>query len=682
MSHLSSPADQPTTLHDRMGRFARSLRGQYLAVAGMVLASCVVLFAALWEARVEKTFIAMRIEESREEMEVLARAILPYLLQNQVGAIHEVMDLRLQRSDDWISLRLTDAEGKRLFPLREPPPQVQENGADVSVPIRLGERTVGRLHAVLDTRVAAQKLHVAIFPIEIFIFGFLSMSAIFLFFVLDRLILRRVTQLSHAARDLASGLYDTTLPRRSRDEIGDLVESFTTMREQIKSKERSLIEARDVAEAAVEAKSRFLASMSHEIRTPLNGILPVADTLLADSLTQDQREQVSIIRNAGRTLKSVIDDILDISKLEAGEVLIREGEIALRDVIRDTASVLLPQARMTGLALEAIFAPELPDRVLGDADRLAQVLLNLLGNAVKFTKEGSVRLVVAPDPDQVPNAVDHMALRFAVSDTGIGVAAEDRARIFERFAQVDNRCNRQFAGSGLGLPISAALVEAMGGKLLLDSVEGQGSTFWFTLSMPVVASAPPAENHTDTSASQPTTGNPGTSRSPKPGAKSRIDGPGSALAGGQLRVLIVDDSRVNLTVARAMLTRFGHLAEVAETGGDAINQVAAGGIDLVLMDQHMPGMDGLEATRRIRQLPDAVSDVMISGLTASIFPEDIANCFGAGMDEFLAKPISRKDLADLLNLCQVRKAGLPDIAAETPWTVQPSGDRDTEAKSG
>lgn len=615
----------------RMPDAPYSLRTRFLAFAALIGVVCFAVFLGAWQPKVARTFTELETGQAERQLSVLGNALIPYLLQNQFGAVHEILQHGQDQYPEWIWLELVDADGTRLFPLTQDTLLHTPAHVRLTQPITFGGRTIATLSVTLDLGQRLSVLRAQVNHLGLVMMTVLGLAALVTLFVLDRMILRRVAVLSDAACRIAEGDYSTRLPQGGGDEIGQMVDSFAAMREEIKSKEQSLTQARDVAEAAVETKTRFLATMSHEIRTPLNGILPVADMLLDEDLTPSQRDQLSIIRNAGHTLKSVIDDILDISKLEAGELLIRLEHFDLAETVRRSVSVLSAQARQRQIALEVDIGPTVAGLVRGDGDRLSQVLINLTGNAVKFTDEGSVTVRV-----ERGTKAEQDRVTFEVCDTGIGIAAEDHDRVFERFAQVDSTRNRKFSGSGLGLSISAALVEAMGGQIRLDSAPGQGSRFWFTLELPPVAARVPSAA----------------------GTVPYVPDPSDALL-----VLVVDDSLVNVTVTQAMLTRLGHRSEAVSSGAEAIARVAAGGVDLVLMDQHMPEMDGLEATRRIRALPGPEAEVMISGLTASIFAEDITNCLNAGMDEFLAKPITRDDLREVLALCAVRRKGLPDTAA-------------------
>ena len=591
-----------------------SVRGRFLQMGALVGLLGFLLFFGIWQPKVQRTFNELEVTLTERQLDVLGNALTPYLLQNQIGAAHEILDHAQMSFSAWRGVELFDGDGRRLYPLEHP--DHTKDHYLVTRPILFGGRLVGTLVVHLDIRVHSAALRSQVWHLGVVMMGIVVIFGVGGMVFLDRLVLRRASMLARAAKELAAGRYDTPLPKARQDEIGQLVESFATMRETIRSKEQSLTEARDTAEAAVEAKSRFLATMSHEIRTPLNGILPVTDLLLETEVTEDQLAKLTIIRNAGRTLKSVIDDILDISKLEAGEVLIRAEEFDLDGVVRSAVSVLAPQADARGLSLDVDMGADCAGWVIGDADRLSQVLINLAGNAVKFTDTGGVRVRVSAERGR---------FRFEVIDTGIGIGEADKARIFKRFYQVAGAQSSRMSGSGLGLSISAALVDAMGGTLRLDSTPGKGSRFHFALPLPEAGHAP------DTS----------------------IDiHEGAAPTQQPLRVLVVDDSKVNLTVACAMLKRLGHEVDSVTGGAEAVERVAKGGIDLVLMDQHMPEVDGPEATRRIRALRGPVSRVYISGLTASIFAEDVGKCLQAGMDEFLAKPISRIELVRVLKLAQ------------------------------
>jgi signal transduction histidine kinase len=410
---------------------------------------------------------------------------------------------------------------------------------------------------------------------------------------------------------------------RARRGVGLMIDIDEAMRQEI-----ALREAREAAEAATRAKSDFLASVSHEIRTPMNGIVGVLNLLRQERLTPDGRQLLGEALGCTEMLSGLINDVLDFSKIEAGKLELSPAPTDCAQAAEGVARLLRPQAAEKGLALRTCIAGEVGWAMV-DPVRLRQCLFNIIGNAVKFTSEGSVEVrVTAPCPDR---------LRFEVEDTGIGVPEDARARLFDRFQQVDGGTTRRFGGTGLGLAISRQLARMMGGDLDYASCEGQGSTFWFEIDAPATA-APAAE-----------------------GGAADDDAP---LTG--LRVLVVDDNRVNRLVGVKTLQALGAEAEAVESGEAAVEAVRTQGFDLVLMDINMPGMDGLEATRRIRRLDGAAGQIPIVALTADVMRHQHASYFAAGMNGVAPKPFSPAQLLAELT----RLAGAPQPASESPASTR------------
>jgi hypothetical protein len=369
------------------------------------------------------------------------------------------------------------------------------------------------------------------------------------------------------------------------------------------------------ADAGNRAKSAFLATMSHEIRTPLNGLIGSVDLLRDTGLSGEQLRHVQVIRECGDALLSLIDDLLDISKLESGTIQLEARPFDVTTLVRGVFDVIAARAGAKGIAL-MVDCPDIG--MTSDPTRIRQVLLNLVGNAVKFTERGSVSVRARMLPGS--GAGGSTMIRFEVSDTGIGIAEDAQARLFRDFQQVDASITRRYGGTGLGLAISRRLVEAMGGSIGLTSQVGKGTTFWFQLPTLRAGANRPAD--------------------PELALETR-----RAIRPGPPRILVVEDNPVNQRVAAGLLARLGITAEIAADGQEAVDRITAQPFDLVLMDVQMPRLDGLEATRILRQRGAGVT---IVGLSANAFETDRQAGLDAGMDDFVTKPVTRRKIEDIL----------------------------------
>jgi len=388
----------------------------------------------------------------------------------------------------------------------------------------------------------------------------------------------------------------------------------------LEERTRALDEALAFMQNSSRAEGEFLAVVSHEIRTPMNGVLGMAQLLQMTELTEEQRRYVETIQSSGETLLTIINDILDVSKLDAGKVTLAARPVDLRSVVAEVIDLLKPQAQHKGLYLDTEIDNSVPAWIVGDATRLKQVLTNLVGNAVKFTHHGGVQVFGRILPDAA-------MLECKVVDSGIGITADKTPRLFKKFSQVDSSINRRYGGTGLGLVITKRLVEGMGGTISVESKQRQGSTFTFCL--PVAVSQAPGEATGPTAA-------PG----PLP---------------SELRILLVEDNAVNQMLALGVLQKLGCRADLAHDGEEAIAMTRASRYDVVLMDMQMPKMDGVSATRAIRAMEN-VHQPYIIALTANAMESDRQLCLSAGMNDFLAKPFKTAELREKMAAAPARPA--------------------------
>ena len=623
-------------------RTFRSIRAQLVAAIALVHAVMMGFFVWDLTLRQQDLLLERQTEHSKTLARSIATSSATWIASMDLAGLQEIIEAQ-RHYPELVFAMILDAENRVLAHTEIERrgqfvgdlPEIAElrvihrsaSLVDSVAPVTIAERRVGLVRVGIGQRVTHERMAAITRDGLLYTVAAILVGAL-LAWILGTGMTRRLRAIQAVADAVRGGERTRRAAVGGRDEIAWLADEFNTMLDTLDAQHRELEESRgrleervaertaelkrakEAAEAASVAKSAFLANMSHEIRTPLNAVLGMAHLVRRSGVSVRQADQLDKIEKAGRHLLGIINNILDLSKIEADRLVLEERDFTLADMLKISLAAVEENARAKGLSLRVDIAG-MPQALHGDPFRLGQALVNYLGNAVKFTSQGSITLrgrVVAEDPGGY-------LLRFEVSDTGIGMTPEQAARVFAAFEQADNSTTRRFGGTGLGLAINRLLARLMGGDVGVDSTPGGGSTFWITAHLgrgtPEAAGAAPPRSDAH--------------------AEERL----RAEYGGR-RVLLAEDDPINQEVARDLLENAGLAVDLAADGVEATRMAETQAYDLIVMDLQMPRMSGLEATQAIRARDAAVP---ILAMTASAFTEDRTRCLDTGMNDFIAKPV-------------------------------------------
>lgn len=593
----------------------------------ITLYSSILVLALLW---LHFIWAPNLFEEQREQsikfetakLIILSNAIESNIITQDLAALFTTLEATLIENEYWTYLVVTQPNGTRLFPLEEDTASMNKY-EKISYLIKIKEDKLANIHLFINLEHITDNVNSSVLPIYIGVVLVYLLFITFTLFIIYYLIFIPLNQLREDVEKVANGDLNIQFKDHSHDEIGQFNQSLSKLVMEIIDKGRNLEESekrlkiqKERAENASQAKSNFVASMSHEIRTPMNAIMGSAQILKLTLKEKEQLDNVNQLIISSEHLLAILNDVLDLSKIEANKINLESESFNLLMSLSKECALHQSVINNEQVKLHFISSENAIEWVIGDVTRIMQIVKNLITNALKFTQKGEVRLTYSTK--RVGNKA-HIAI--SVSDTGIGIAEDKQQQIFEQFSQAESSITRRFGGSGLGLTIVTKLLDAMEGTISVESTEGKGSKFTINVTLKIDESIKSAIN-----------------------IKSKISQPKR-----QYKILLVDDNKVNVLIFSKYLKLAGHKYDVAHDGETAVNLVKENKYDAVLMDYHMPIMDGKEATLKIRGLEGNNKNTIIIGCTADAFNEARSELIECGQNEVITKPIKPEEFFNTLN---------------------------------